>query len=882
MSQQSVKIEVKLSPEASNVLGVSWVTLDLSPGFSLREYKSVEGLSDINTIELEAILGFSVPFSTINDLAFLPFQPSAVDNRVTYVETRVQINGDPRPYDRIYYKNRSHKSRTWELEFQRASNHWAELAGKTRLCDLDLGTISFTESIVLNSWGLNGGEWDPDDHTGIVYPWVDYGGFVDQAEPIQLTDDPVKHLRVEDFRPWFSIPWLLQVGFCYIGWTLDGLILDSEFCRRMWAYLLSPTFYSSSNGGDFKLVGRYLADDVDLNADTAFIDTIDSDPGGNAIIVAGSTAYPGIINNTGYTMCFRFRFQGTITNSGSTQKMHSTLVPMLPSSGPSPWLVSGEIIAESYTEITAGQTLPVDIQLEVEIKPGDAVAFFVAWADDGINSNVGLTALKGFYIIVEPCQNTLIRGDVVSAASLIYCDYTLLDLFKGFLHIANGRLTTDWDVRTVTVYPENATEVGGHYLEGFNLQNEEPIDISEKVVCGSIIEKPIRNTTARYFRLAFKESTDAYIEDQDFSEPPYSRLILNDITLPDKTTDLENPFFEPTLEGQPEGLRKVDANPYPYLPRLWDNIDGNISYNIGPRIGFTFAGNIKQVDPVSGKDAGAYFETGPLSYFGYVSQKPTFTLVPQTGSLYSGGPLIFGNDPSDLFVTFYLAASLLRKRGTDIDLLVFMGQREYSNWNFRRDFYFPIEGFPTRAKAISIRDFASALEIPTPMTLIIEPVETQCCDLPCSCRFTLCDYYQDIGIYILQDTLDDLQITSFTVDGKEYVTTPVSLGVVNVIHFFGQPYVTNLVDALNALGVPYFTFDYSTRAFAAKSDWRFFSVKYPTCQSFEIIVSDSGGDVYRYTNDTSEQQWFGGTWSPFSYSGTDFGEPLGCTTILEY
>ncbi len=883
MNSKGTKIEVLLTEAAKNVLGTEWATLDIDDDFSLSEYKDLEGLSDLNQILLEAVLGFSVGFSTVNDLAMLPFDsPSIVDNRTVFVECRVTIWGDPRPFDRIYFKEKNYVGGQWELEFQRSSEHWAELAGKKTLCSLNLGITPFDKATIEASWDLNGGVWEDGLHTGILFPFVDYGGWVDQTAPPQLVTDPVKQLRVEDFRPWLSRLWLLQQGFCEIGWTLAGPILETAWFRRHWDYLLSPTFYKVSKGGDFKLVGRHLVDDTDLNTETAFIDTLDYDPGGNAVIVTGSIAYPGIVNNTGYEMCYRFRFQGLITNSGATQTIHSALVPMLPSAGPNPWIITGEILAESFTDILAGQDLQVDIQLEVNIKPGDAVAMFPAWADNGILSNVGLVAKKGYYITIEPCQQTLIRGDVVTVADMIDCNYTLLDYLKGAVHEFNGKFYTDWDTRTVWVFPENDAVAVGEPVDGFLRRDENPIDIHERVVCKSVRMKPIRANLTRYSRLKWKESTDAYIESLNLQEPLYSRKVLNDITLPDKITELENPFFEPTAEGQPVDLGQVSINPFPFLARLWDNESGEISYNIGPRTGLTFAGKVKQTDLSSGYDAFVFWEGVATRFFSFVSHKPTWPLTPETGDLFPLDPLIYGNAASDLFVTYWLQAGLLRKRGYDMDVLVFMGQREYSNWDFRTPFTFRLDGFPLQLLLYKIRDFRATLEIPTPLNFVVEPVETTCCDFPCSCRFTQCDMYQDIGQYILQDTLDDLFVSSFKVDNMEYITAPVSLGIVNMIQLAGKPYVTNLVDTLNSLGVPYFTFAYSTRDFAEKGDWRFFTIEFPACQAFEIIISDAGGEVYRYTNTETQQQWFGGSWSPFSYSGTDFGEPLGCTTVVKY
>lgn len=904
MNSKGTKIEVLLTEAARNVLGTEWITLDIDDDFSLSEYKDLEGLSDLNQILLEAVLGFSVKFSTVNDLAMMPFDsPAIVDNRTVWVECRVSIWGDPRPFDRIYFKEKNYTSGNWELEFQRSSQHWAELAGKKTLCSLNLGITPFDKDTIEASWNdledtTQGGVWNP-DKPGILWALADYGAWVDQAEPAQLTDSPVKRVRVEDFRPFLSKLWLLQQGFCEIGWTLAGPILETAWFRRHWDYLLSPTFYKVSKGGDFKLVGRHLSDDTDLQHETTFIDAIDYDPGGNAIIAGGSIAYPGIINNTGYEMCFRFRFQGVIENTGLTQTIHSTLVPMLPSAGPNPWIITGEILAETFTEILAGENLQVDIQMELNIKPGDAVAMFPAWGDQGVLSNIGLTAKKGYYITIEPCQQTLIRGDVVNIADMIDCNYTLLDYLKGAVHEFNGKFYTDWDTHTVWVFPENDAMAVGEPVDGFLRRDEQPIDIHARVVCNSVRMKPIRNNLTRYSRLQWKESTDAHIESLNLQEPLYSRKVLNDLTLQDKITELSNPFFEPTAEGQPEGLANVligvgspipinVPTPVPFLPRLWDNTDGNMSYNIGPRTMLAFGNAMRQINPsatsIGNTYAAVYFEDEALFYFGYLSHKPTWAIdsVFASGPEYAVDPLIYGNAASDLFVTYWLQAGLLRKRGSDLDVLVFMGQREYSNWDFRTPFTFRLDGFPLQLLLYKVRDFRATLEIPTPLNFVVEPIETACCDFPCSCRFTQCDMYQDMGQYILQDTLNDLFISSFKVDNVEQITAPVSLGIVNMINLAGKPYVTNLVDALNSLGVPYFTFAYSTRDFEEKGDWRFFTIEFPACQSFEIIISDGDGEVYRYTNTETQQQWFGGSWSPFSYSGTDFGEPLGCTTIVKY
>lgn len=129
--------------------------------------------------------------------------------------------------------------------------------------------------------------------------------------------------------------------------------------------------------------------------------------------------------------------------------------------------------------------------------------------------------------------------------------------------------------------------------------------------------------------------------------------------------------------------------------------------------------------------------------------------------------------------------------------------------------------------------------------------------------------------------MDGLFITSFKIDDQQILTAPVGLGQLNIVDFVGRPYVTNLVDALNSIGAPYFYFEYSTRKHSTKG-LRFFKIKYPACQGFEIIISSGGDDVYKYTHESQLEQWFHGSYGPLGYGGETYTEPDNCTQTIEY
>ena len=275
-----------------------------------------------------------------------------------------------------------------------------------------------------------------------------------------------------------------------------------------------------------------------------------------------------------------------------------------------------------------------------------------------------------------------------------------------------------------------------------------------------------------------------------------------------------------------------------------------------------------------------YFEGGAVTEFGYASQLRTLELS-ATSPPHLNGSVVFGTQPSDLYVMFYIGLSQINTRGRWVDLLVMMGMNEWQRWDFRKRFLFTYEGRPVVASGQNIRDFAPATDLPTPLRLLVEPNTSECCDGPCSCRYIECDYWQDFGQFMSQQTLDGLSLTSFKVDGIEQLTAPVDFGIINVVSISGKAFVTNLIDTLNELEVPYFSFRPSERDYTGKTDLRFFKIKRPACQTFEIVIS-AEAPVYRYRDYDMASKWFDGDWDGFGYDVNEVTTPLGCVETVEY
>ena len=210
-----------------------------------------------------------------------------------------------------------------------------------------------------------------------------------------------------------------------------------------------------------------------------------------------------------------------------------------------------------------------------------------------------------------------------------------------------------------------------------------------------------------------------------------------------------------------------------------------------------------------------------------------------------------------------------------------MQMKDYVKYDFRSLFFFYANGIPLRVPMTGIRDFQTCGDLPTPVTFFVDPVFSDCCDLPCGCQFTTCEYYQDFGVYLRQSTLNSLKIDSFIVDGIELLTAPVSLGNIKIVDVGGYPFVMNLVDTLNGIGAPYFSFGISTRIHGTRGA-RFFTLKRLACVPFRILITLDGAECYLYTQDEQKQKYFSGSWDALGYDTETYTEPIDCVTTTEY
>ncbi len=883
---------LNLSQSAQNVVGADSCYLDLPIDFQIRLSKDVEKLTILNKIMTGGALGFSVPFSRINNAVFsVSRHPNTFDNTTEFYDVVVTCDGNALQFNRLYVKrSAADNGGEWECELKRSPDHWVELASQTKINELDYGTFVMQDTGITGNWtqpAFNGDYTDPSAGQRPYYwPLVDYGGWCDLTEtPQENIDKRVRAVAVEDFRPWLSFPYILKAGFCKIGWSLEGAIFDIDWVKRLWIYDLKQDYYNAGDKGG-RITGRVYDryEWTPVSSPTTGhmrLDDVVKYMTGNRI---GN--YCGIRNFQGVALRYNFKFTGDFNNDRASAFTAYFVIAEVVDDGSGGYEFTGEALTDPFEVVfTANQKQTINYDQDVILKPGQigAVHIFVVPA-------TGWFVEPGLFFQITPANQSLMTGDLVDVADCVSDRNSILDYIKAFVHLIDGRADTDMATKTVTIYPNRKTDVFGEDVSGFLLDENEAEDISDKIVVASINLEPVRKDLKRFTRFAFKDTTDAYIESLNLIEPALSRKITNDIDLPDEIEAIENIILEPTLEGQPTVLAtgRGGRDPIPYLPRLWDNTDGNRSFDIGPRILYAYD-ECRQVvtSPATGDDSYSSFfldevpnpgTTGLITDFGYATQLPTLKLFPEP-TVY--GNATFKNPGIDLFSIFYLGYTQQQRGGTNIDLLMYLRMSEYVKINFRKMYTFQVNGVPVRVPAIGVRDFAPCSQVPTPVTFFADAANSECCDLPCGCQFTTCEYYQDFGEFMRQSTLDNMKISSFLVDGVELITTPVGFGTINIINLNGKPYVTNLVDTLNTIGAPYFSFDYSTRTHASRGK-RYFTIKRLACHSFKILITQSGEDCYLYTNTEQKQKYFSGSWSALGYSPTLHTEPENCTTLTEY
>lgn len=706
------------------------IILDTDTNFSLRLTKQLESLSNLNNIKIDGVLGFSLPATPKNDLLLRRYvMPNTADATFDGIDVNIQIGSRRIKQNKLFVLR--YAAGQYDIEIRNTIEHWIFGAKNLKLVDLDLGAkFDFTISNIFNYSGTGPEEY-LDGGSGLRWPLAFYGGwFGKQREPI-----------LSDMRPWFSILYLLQKGFCQLGWSFRSTVLESDYGRRLISYLLAEDFgqdaavlesrkfaantavdtawYYSAVGGGFN---------VPIAAKKVIFEVETEDIGNNYDPSTGQYAGACVSDVTAKV---KVRFKGESAGGGTDIKPLILRVKLMYSH---PTLGQLEIgSTEKYCsspEFNDTQTYEFYMELtvkDVELEPG-AFLYVTFGGDQTPIQNLEVRSGSKFYN--TPKRTYLRAGDSFFLQSLFDPNISLLDLLKGTSHLFNGKFYTDWVNKEIWLYPTyNTKHYNGELSTGYFLETTN-LDITKDLQCDSeIIETPTNDIT-RYTTIKFKGDGDYFVKEKvgKDAQPLHSYTIDRGEKFGEDTTTLENPLFEAMVNDLVDDVAVNNvAIDIPHLAESYDVEKPKVNYKIKPRVAY-WHGNHQQFQNGTFADV-RLFGTGSY-YIPYACQ------LSNANSAAGGYPfpnVIYGEDPAnkDLYNYFYKKWMYETTENLSLELLVFLKQNDYFRYNFRESYTFKILGRTVIGRLIEVRDFDTCSLSSTPVKIIpIKQSFNSCLDVP--------------------------------------------------------------------------------------------------------------------------------------------------------
>jgi hypothetical protein len=560
-------------------------SFDLFQGTDVAITRQVDEATEIGSIRQDTVRNFEIPATKKNRALIGPLGNPQAFGTIHFNPFPVQIFvGDYRLPERFARLVNANDRGGFEIEVTGDQFGWIKPITDLKFSSLDLGTFDFTEANVENQQEFHFAFADGDDL--VNFPLVNYG-----AWPLE------DRVALEDFRPWFNALGLLQAAFCSIGWTFRCPILETDYGRRVWTYILKKDFRSASVVLAGKAFQAELTADLDLKSAIGCLPFDDdftppnADPGGNYDPVTG--AY-----STQSTADYFFSGSMTIVSAGDNGLILA-------------WLKIDQFgntvrIKEEVFNFQVDGTFPIELNVaNVELNSTDSICLHVtSFAFNTTTYQLDAGATIRNIVTAAPYS----RGDTLILSSLVNEEMRAIDYLKGIIHLFNLKPDTNSTLKTVTFYPENGAE--DFYFEGdqeaFFFPNEKSKDWTDKIQCRSLLEDLEGKDLTNEYLLAFKETTDPGVEKLNLDLPLHSELIENVSGVTDfkkGRTENRNPFFEPTRNDidRQIGVPFTNVTTLPYIPFIWDKepdegefVPDEQADNIKPRIvlfyGYEFVG----------------------------------------------------------------------------------------------------------------------------------------------------------------------------------------------------------------------------------------------------------------------------------------------------
>jgi hypothetical protein len=704
------------------------VYFDLPVGFSLRETKRLTELTEVQTLKFTYSLGFDMPPTKKNlDLIKTQFNPNVLDNNYAELEVEVTAGSHIISDAQLYVSKCTEDKITAELRL--SVNHWARLAKSLLLRDLPYAEVTYgcalVTDVIVNQYPyqLSSNFNDP-ANLGIWFPYVDYSRMVRDTTTPGRNNDWL--LPVCYARPWYYVTGLLQRGFCALGWGFTSPLFESEIGRKLITYIMDKGYGLSGQ------VYEQRRNNLNTKANTV----------GDAVItlqygnVIGSIWWPNITEdavgnldpNTGfYSACGQVNVRGKVTIGGVTNssRVELHIGRLRPQAGFGAGQGSfsfSPLLSREFTD--PSDDIEWEFELEnISISSEEQLGVIVERAGTGL-----LLLRDESYIEFEGVRPYPSEGDAESLQNMIDGDYTFLDLLKGVAHQFNLKIKTDFSNRTVELYQPYRADMWGEDIEGYYI--EETIENIDAKLNPKSKEVTLPDTEQpRFLTLKYADTTDKGIDEMELKNPLWSRVVdLGEKFTVKESKDIENPFFEPTLNRSARFSNSFGI----HIPTIAG--EGEYTFDVGPRIAIAFGHVIQELDNVNNPRlrlctfAAAQSELIPTaSMFAPVKLGVTHNDAnsvaefPLANLAYGINSEVSTIEPeATLYDIVYRRWLLEQINNLKIEYLLDISTYDYSRFDFRGVYRFSHMGRPIVARMQEIKDYRYCQKLQTPIVFIPE------------------------------------------------------------------------------------------------------------------------------------------------------------------
>lgn len=792
---------------------------------------NAEERSEISKLKGDALKSITLPQTPKNDYILTHFKDLALYmDDYSPIKVAVLDDGIPLVVDRLEI---AQTQGSYQGQLLNSDSFWKVKAEDVMLNDIDLGEFTFSLS---NIQAQSAAFRYIDGQPPVYFPHIDYGWFPESFYPYRR------------LRPLIAPLPLLKAIFCNLGYDFESPILESLYFRDMWWYLLDPKFGEYKDKGKGGLGVRasqngqktYVYNTLELTTNTGDYDV------SNSYNETDARFYPfKHVGIGGYNVEIKANISSLSTNgdgNGFAVEHYRRIAGAVTGTL---W----EKIETKKIEFKAGST-PAEITFnanfgDFRIVDGYPDRLKMVTILQPVGGNSSTMVVDSLVMTITPSDGIISLGDTINIGSMLRKE-PVINLITGFVEAFGLKIVTNEASKKVSMYhTTNVVLPTGEVPLSFYEKALTPLEIGcdEKLI--SFPKKLNTKLTIR-----FKKSTDGYIKSSnlDGNDGLYSFTIGKG----ERGKSLVNSYFEPTamrafLGGDINGKNAA------IIPIMVDNepdVYGNFSQNsfgIEPRMVMGY-GNVYQ-GTTNNKIRITAETIPPLSDGGIDICFST----QQWGGKINGGTEVKKN-LSYQFITDDLFDLLLHSvvnnqyLGAKIGYKKRLKTSDFFNFNFRK-VYTINDGVGAYTGVVnSIVAHDSCDDSKTSLVVYKHDTGIPCgCNIPCDCSMTTCyartDYHNetwDACNYAYNNNKDVNIVTSFVLNGVEQLaSTLVALscksvgGVdINLITWSdGSTYATNLVDALNSLGIEFMTFGYAGNDDAYKN---IMSMTYPSCWDFEI------------------------------------------------